>query len=113
MYHLKVSHTFFRFLSMIAGGVLLWLPLVASAESSSQADHTAMTHQTPGWAEQLKGQTVVEDAMAGRPERAAMVERQHERIMLQMGQDAQTQQLQHHVHDASVRCRWAGSVVGV
>src|SRR5213594_1463964 len=91
MYHLKVSHTFFRFLSMMAGGVLLWLPLVASAESSSHADHTAMTHQTPGWAEQLKGQTIVEDAMAGRPERAALVERQHERIMLQMQQDLQTQ----------------------
>ncbi|MGH7207600.1 MAG: hypothetical protein ACREI2_15490, partial [Nitrospiraceae bacterium] len=92
MYHLKVSHTFFRSLSVTLGGILLWLPLAASAESSSHGDHTAMTHQSPAWAEQLKGQTVVEDTMAGRPERAAMVERQHERIMLQMGQDAQTQQ---------------------
>ncbi len=92
MYPPKVSHIFFRSLSVIAGGALLWLPLAASAESSSHADHAAMAHQTPAWAEQLKGQTVVEDAMAGRPERAAMVERQHERIMLQMGQDAQTQQ---------------------
>src|SRR5438093_13586618 len=92
MYPLKVSHILFRFLGIVASGVLLWLPLTASAESSSHADHTAMTHQTPAWAEQLKGQTVVEDTMAGRPERAAMVERQHERIMLQMGQDPQMQQ---------------------
>ena len=68
-----------------------------SAEPSSSHDahpavqHTAMSHQTPGWAEKLKGQTILEDTMAGRPERAAMVERQHERIMLQMQQDLQTQ----------------------
>ena len=86
-----------RFLGLMAGGALLWLPLAASAEPSSSHDahpavqHTAMSHQTPGWAEKLKGQTILEDTMAGRPERAAMVERQHERIMLQMQQDLQTQ----------------------
>src|SRR2546427_6885409 len=86
-----------RFLGLMAGGALLWLPLTASAEPSSSHDahpavqHTAMSHQTPGWAEKLKGQTILEDTMAGRPERAAMVERQHERIMLQMQQDLQTQ----------------------
>src|SRR2546426_8667311 len=84
-------------LGLMAGGALWWLPLVASADPSSSHDahpavqHTAMSHQTPGWAEQLKGQTILEDTMAGRPERAAMVERQHERIMVQMQQDLQTQ----------------------
>jgi hypothetical protein len=50
-----------------------------------------MTHQTPAWAEQLKGQTIVEDTMAGRPDRAALAEQQHQRIMLQMSQDAKAQ----------------------
>ncbi|MBI4400915.1 MAG: hypothetical protein HY581_04720, partial [Nitrospirae bacterium] len=100
MYHPKVSvHPFSRLLSLMAGGALLWLPLAASAESSlsqtthTAGQHTAMTHQTPVWAEKLKGQTIVEDTMEGRPERAAMVERQHERIMMQMQQDPQLQQV--------------------
>ena len=42
-----------------------------------------MTHQLPGWAEKLKGQTIVEDTMGGKPERSAMVEQQHQRIMEQ------------------------------
>ncbi|HJU05229.1 MAG TPA: multicopper oxidase domain-containing protein [Nitrospiraceae bacterium] len=91
------SHALKRVTGVIAGGVLTCLPLAALAEpSSSHEGHAltqqvAMPHQTPAWAEKLKGQTVVEDALEGRPERASMVERQHERIMLQMGQDAQMQ----------------------
>ncbi len=50
-----------------------------------------MAHPTAPWAERLKGQTIVEDTMEGRPERAAMVERQHQRIMEQMERDAQAQ----------------------
>jgi len=85
-------------LGFAAAGVLFGLPLTVSAEPSSpHAGHVtvqqaAMSHQTLAWAEKLKGQTVVEDAMSGRPDRAAMVEQQHQRIMLQMGQDAQAQQ---------------------
>jgi LysM repeat protein/FtsP/CotA-like multicopper oxidase with cupredoxin domain len=46
---------------------------------------TGMGHQeSPGWAEKLKGQTIVEDAMEGRAERAALVEQQHQRMMQQM-----------------------------
>ncbi|MEK6618966.1 MAG: hypothetical protein AABY90_09745, partial [Nitrospirota bacterium] len=84
MYHPKLSlHSLSRFLGLIAGGALLWLPLAVSAESSSShaahatAQQTAMSHQTPAWAEKLKGQTIVQDTMEGRPERAVMVERQH------------------------------------
>lgn len=51
----------------------------------------AMTHQPTPWAEQLKGQTIVEDTLEGRPERTAMVERQHRRIMEQMEKDTQVQ----------------------
>ena len=77
-----------RMLGAMAAVALLWVPL-ASAESPSS--HVAMNHQLPAWAEQLKGQTIVEDAMSGRGERSAMVEQQHQRIMEQMSHDPQVQ----------------------
>jgi hypothetical protein len=51
-------------LSSMAVVALLGVPL-ASAENPSQAGqtsspHVAMNHQLPGWAEKLKGQTIVE-----------------------------------------------------
>ena len=55
------------------------------------SQHVAMSHQLPGWAEKLKGQTIVEDAMSGKAERSAMVEQQHQRIMEHMAQDPQVQ----------------------
>ncbi|MFB3115665.1 MAG: hypothetical protein ACE1ZW_06765, partial [Nitrospirales bacterium] len=73
--------------SIIALTILL-LPLsnaVAEAPESSTFVHkTGMNHQTPGWAERLKGQTIVENAIEGRAERSALVEMQHERMMQQM-----------------------------
>ncbi len=86
-----------RFLGLVAGAALLCLPLAASAEppfshaGHTAAQHTAMSYQAPGWTEQLKGQTILENTMEGQPDRAAMVERQHQRIMLQMETDAQAQ----------------------
>src|SRR2546429_9590763 len=86
-----------RFLGLMAGGALLWLPLAASAEPSSSHDahpavqHTAMSHQTPGWAEKLKGQTILEDTMSGPPERAAMGGRQHQLIMVAIPQALHTE----------------------
>lgn len=77
-------------------GFLLGAPLTVSAESPSPqaTDPTAqhaiaqpvvmkhqMTGQMPGWQERLKGQTVVEDAIEGNPERAALVDRHHARAM--------------------------------
>jgi hypothetical protein len=50
-----------------------------------------MSHQLPTWAEQLKGQTIVEDTMSGRANRASMVEQQHQRIMEHMSHDPQVQ----------------------
>ena len=84
-----------RMLGAMAAVALLGAPL-ASAENSSQAEqmssqHVAMSHQLPGWAEKLKGQTIVEDAMSGKAERSAMVEQQHQRIMEHMAQDPQMQ----------------------
>ena len=37
-----------------------------------------------GWAERLKGQTITENSVEGRAERAAKVELQHQRLMDQM-----------------------------
>jgi FtsP/CotA-like multicopper oxidase with cupredoxin domain len=99
MHQQKVHfHFLSRVLSMAAAGVLLWLPSAVSAETSSHeghaaAQHTAKAHQTPDWAEKLKGQTIVEDTIAGRPDRAAMVEQQHQRIMEHMAHDPQLQQV--------------------
>jgi hypothetical protein len=76
-------------LGVMAAAALLWAPL-ASAENSSP-QHMAMNHQLPAWAEQLKGQTIMEDTIEGRAERAAMVEQQHQRIMDHMQHDPQLQ----------------------
>ena len=53
-----------------------------------------MNSQSPGWAERLKGQTIVENAMEGRAERAALVEQQHQRMMQQVEKDTDCQQAQ-------------------
>lgn len=60
------------------------------AHGGVQSAHTS-AHQTTAWAQRLKGQTIVEDTLEGRPERTVMVERQHRRIMEQMERDAQAQ----------------------
>lgn len=60
--------------------------------SNTGHDHqSADDHALPGWAEQLKGQTIVENTMEGAPERTAMMERQHHRVMEQMQRDADSQ----------------------
>ena len=65
---------------------------VASAEPT---DLHAAAHNQPSWAEQLKGQTIVEDAKEGHVERTAMMERQHQRIMEKINEQM--------VHDAEVQ----------
>ncbi len=59
---------------------------VKERDARQLAHATGMNHahQSPAWAERLKGQTIVENAQEGRAERAALVERQHERLMQQM-----------------------------
>ena len=61
------------------------------ATTSTNAHQMAMSSPSAGWAEKLKGQTVVENSIEGRAERAAMVELQHQRLMEQMQKD-----MQHH-----------------
>ena len=88
----------------VLAGVFLWAGMAAAAASGAHQHEAhqdsqgapmpahAMNHQLADWAEKLKGQTIVEDAIEGHPERTAMVERQHQRIMTQMQQDASAQQ---------------------
>ena len=65
MFHLNGKCRFLNWLpGVIAGGALLCAPLAASAASPEpHAQHTSMGHQAPEWAEKLKGQTDIEDAM--------------------------------------------------
>ena len=98
MYHHRVTRLTSRTLSVIAGGALLCLPLATSAETPSHSEqhsvqHQAMSHQLPAWAEQLKGQTIVEDAIEGRADRAAKVDQHHQRVMEQLNRDPQVQQV--------------------
>ncbi|MDR4485063.1 MAG: hypothetical protein R3B95_17965 [Nitrospirales bacterium] len=60
-------------------------------ETDSHAGHNvaAASGKTKNWVERLKGQTIVEDSIEGNPERAAKVNRQHERIMSKMGHQMQ------------------------
>src|SRR5680860_672970 len=77
--------------SLLSGGTLL------AEEIQDKVIHsTGMVHQeSPGWAERLKGQTIMEDTKEGRPNRAAMVERQHDRIMLRMENESGAQHTDH------------------
>ncbi|WP_455245882.1 hypothetical protein, partial [Petrachloros mirabilis] len=77
-----------RMLGVMAAVALFGAPLASAEDSSS---HVAMNHQLPSWAEQLKGQTIVEDTMSGNADRSTMVERQHQRIMEHMSHDPQVQ----------------------
>jgi FtsP/CotA-like multicopper oxidase with cupredoxin domain len=87
MFHGKATlFTVSAFLALFGGATMWGLPSEVSAEnaSSEHSHSTGMTSSSEGWAEKLKGQTIVEDAMEGRAERAALVEQQHQRMMQQM-----------------------------
>ena len=113
MFHVKRTVlTVSAFLALFGGAALWGTPLVVSAEdaSSPQVHPMGMTSKSPGWAEKLKGQTIVEDAMEGRAERAALVEQQHERMMQQMQKEMDHNGceywcVQFHVDDSSI-WRW-------
>src|SRR6266498_3818070 len=69
-------------------GSLVCTPAAFAADEHA---HHAMGAASPGWAEQLKGQTIVENAMEGRPDRAQKVDLQHQRLMQQIETQAQGQ----------------------
>ena len=78
---------------ILTATVALGVPAVSIAAENVHSGHGL---PSPGWAKRLKGQTVVEDALEGRPTRAALVDQQHDRLMQamqhQLAQDAETQQ---------------------
>ena len=88
MFHVKTRNTatslslglFLVGISLISAGTLF------AGESQEPMMHkTGMVHQdAPAWAEQLKGQTIIENSIEGRAERAALVEKQHEKMMQQI-----------------------------
>ena len=72
-------------LGALGGAFLLGTPSMGWAEDPSASIHpVAMSQENKGWAEKLKGQTIVENSVEGRAERAALVELQHQRLMKQM-----------------------------
>ncbi|MDX1411611.1 MAG: hypothetical protein R3351_05605, partial [Nitrospirales bacterium] len=93
-FHFKLKNSFFILVALVAT-LMAGVFSIASAETSpsdSTVHKTKMVHQdSPGWAEKLKGQTIVENSVEGRAERAAMVELQHQRMMEQMEKEKQHQ----------------------
>ena len=71
------------------GAMLFGMNASASAEPSPSVHQVSTSSQSPGWTERLKGQTIMENAVEGRAERAALVELQHRRLIRQMQKDTQ------------------------
>src|SRR5207247_8914567 len=65
------------------------LVFTPAAFAADELAHHAAGGTSPAWAEQLKGQTVVENAIEGRPDRAVKVDLQHQRLMRQIESQAQ------------------------
>ena len=93
MYHGKSRFiTASVFLALMGGASFLAAPSVVGAENASPPPphQTGMTHQeSSDWAEQLKGQTRVEDALEGLAGLSEKIEVQHHRIMRRLEEQAQ------------------------
>ncbi|GJL63531.1 MAG: hypothetical protein NPIRA04_21850 [Nitrospirales bacterium] len=81
---------------LLAGEGLLFIAgdVSVAADHQDTGSHVSnvkpVSTATNDWVEQLKGQTIVEDAMEGRADRAAKVDQQHLRLMKQMNHQMQT-----------------------
>jgi hypothetical protein len=87
-------------------------PLFAAEPNQpSHAGH-ATPVAMPGWAQQLKGQTVVENAIEGRADNAQKMEMQHHRLMekleLQAQKDAKAQQTSGAFNNMSMMHQYMG-----
>ena len=90
--HVRLRFTVVSFLGVLGSAVFLGTPTVALSQNGSPAvQPVAMTQANQPWAEMLKGQTIVENSVEGRAERAAKVELQHQRLMEQMQKDSSHQ----------------------
>src|SRR2546422_3049232 len=82
--------------SLILAAALVAPAGILAADSDAHAGH-GVNHAAMGmvdnsnepWAQQLKGQTIVEDAISGRANRSALVELQHSRLMEQMARQVE------------------------
>ncbi len=85
LFHPFLSVFFFAVATLVVpAGVLA---ADSEAHKGHEINHAAMgmvDNSNEPWAQKLKGQTIVEDAMSGRASRSALVEMQHNRLMEQM-----------------------------
>lgn len=92
MYHGKNRFLTVSVFLALMGGTGFWaVPSSVGAESQSSphVHQAGMTHQgSTGWQQQLKGQTLVEDALEGRAGLSEKVEMQHHRIMRRLEEQA-------------------------
>ncbi|MGH7181914.1 MAG: multicopper oxidase domain-containing protein, partial [Nitrospiraceae bacterium] len=74
---------------LLAGSLVAtpWLCAAGTGEESHQGHISPVA--MPGWTQQLKGQTVVENAIEGRADSVAKMERQHHRLMEKLEQQRQ------------------------
>ncbi len=75
--------------SMLLAAGLMATPWPSVAGDAGSHDGHATQVALPGWTQQLKGQTVVEDTIEGRPERSEKLELQHHRLMRKLEEQAQ------------------------
>jgi len=91
MFYVNKKNGLTRTPAIILAGIfsLFSVGYVSGEEPQPNVGHQmGMSHEdSPGWAERLKGQTILEDSMEGRAERAALVEQQHNRLMEQIQKD--------------------------
>ncbi|HNN42992.1 MAG TPA: hypothetical protein PKL10_11925, partial [Nitrospira sp.] len=80
---------------LLLGVMLPSVCVGAFSVASAAPELHGAAHNQPAWAEQLKGQTIIEDAQEGHVERTAMMERQHQRIMEKINEQL--------IHDAEVQ----------
>jgi hypothetical protein len=91
---------------MLAGSFTAAPRLFAASTGEPSHESHATPVAMPGWTQQLKGQTVVENAIEGRAGNAEKMEMQHHRLMQKLEQQGQSaanlRRLQQYVDDASV-----------
>jgi len=73
---------------LLTGSLVVAPGLFAAGPGEPSHDGHATPVAMPGWTQQLKGQTVVENAIEGRAGNAEKMEMQHHRLMEKLGDQA-------------------------
>jgi hypothetical protein len=84
---------------LVLAGSLVGSPAAFAVEGQHQG-HDKGHAVSVGWQQQLKGQTIVEEAIEGRAERSAQVEAQHHRLMQNLEAQMQREGRSHQVSGA-------------